>query len=150
MLEILLVTVILAILISTVTVQFRRTFDNLQYKNFTLDLYTLMRYAHDRAILEKDTYLLHFTDNPSGYRLEKSSGEKVNGRMEFQKIKDRTGAFHPLPKNTQTRIDPEQIEFHPDGSATGARWVFTDFKGNAVSLTVNPEIGEVTMEESHG
>ena len=150
LLEILLVTIILSILISMVTVQFRRTFDNLQFKNFVLDLFTTLRYAHDKAILEKGTYLVRYTPNPPGYRLEQSTGMKVDGHVEYRRIKDRTGIFHPLPKNTQTQIDPQQIIFYPDGGATEARWVFTDFKGHETTLRVHPEVGEATMDESHG
>ena len=150
LLEILLVTVILSILISMVTVQFHRTFDNLQYRNFVLDTFTVLRYAHDKAILEKDVYALRYTENPAGYRLEKSTGEKRDGKLEFQRIKDRTGNFHPLPKNTRAKVDPPLIVFQTDGSATDARWVFTDFKGHTTALRVRPEVGEVAMDESRG
>ncbi len=149
LLEILLVTVILSILISMVTVQFRRSFDNIQFKNFVLDLQSILRYAHDKAVLEKDVYLLRFVENPQGYRLEKSSGTGSDGKEDFKQIKDRTGATRLLPKNTEAKIDPPLIEFYPDGSATQALWEFKDSKGHATSFQVHPEIGEVTTEDSN-
>ena len=68
LLEILLVTVILAILLGLVTPRFRNSFDSLQFKNFVLNTAALLRYAHDRAILEKETYRLAFRQNPAGCR----------------------------------------------------------------------------------
>ena len=149
LLEILLVTVLLSILISIVTPQFHRTFDNIQFKNFVLDVSALLRYAHERAILEKDTYRLRYLEDPGGCRLERSSPD-AEGQTEFRRVRDRSGAVRLIPRNVRAQLDPPEIIFYPDGSSRDARWRFTDFKGHAMLLRVTAESGDVTTEDAGG
>ena len=141
LLEILLVTFILAMLVGIVTPQFRHSFDNIQFKNFVLNVSTVLRYAHDRALLEKDTYRLKFLEAPSGYQLERAIGK------EFHPVLDRSGVFKELPPRVQAEINVPEIILYPDGSATPAEWKFTDAAGHAMTVHVSAESGDIAVEE---
>ena len=151
LLEILLVTVILATLVSIVTPRFRNSFDALQFKNFVLDLSATLHYAQDKAILEKDTCRASFTENPAGYRLEKAVGAKSkDGKdVDFHAIRDRAGHFKPLPQNISATIDESKIFLYPDGSVTDAHWVFKNPSGRKMGLRVMAESGDIIVEENN-
>ena len=53
-----------------------------------------------------------------------------------------------LPKNIRSKIDTDQIVMYPDGGATQARWDFTDAANHTMTLRVDPDTGDVTVEES--
>jgi prepilin-type N-terminal cleavage/methylation domain-containing protein len=147
LLEILLVTLIIGILISVASVRFRRTFDNIKFRNYVLDTAALLRYAHDNAILEKDTYRIRFTEDPAGYRLEKAPGLYREGQSKFQRVKDRTGALRQLPTHVAVDLEPTGIVFYPDGTASEALWAFTDSQDRTMSIVVTAETGDSRVED---
>ncbi len=140
LLELLLVTVILATLVGICLPRFRNSFDALQHKNYILNLSSLLRFAHDKAIVEKELYRVRYTENPSGYKLEKASGARVA---------DRTGQFHPLPQGLSARVEPTEILLFPDGGTSDAHWVFKNSNGQEIGLRVSADSADILVEESN-
>ena len=131
------------------TPQFRNSFDNIQFRNFVLNISAVLRYAHDKAILENDTYRLKYREDLRGCRLEKARGNAITQpqEQEFRPVQDRAGAFHTLPPRAEAEIENPDIFLYPDGSASAAEWKFTDAAGHEMTVKVFPESGDVSVEE---
>lgn len=132
--------------------QFRNTFDNIQFRNFVLDVSAVLRYAHDKAILENDTYRLKYREDLRGCQLEKARDRAITQQQEreFRPVQDRAGAFKTLPPKVEAEITNPDIILYPDGSATQAEWKFTDPAGHAMTVKVFPESGDIAVEEDSG
>ncbi len=148
LIEILLVTVLLAILVAVVTPRFRSSFDSLHYKNFVQDTAALMRYAHDRAMLGKETLMVRFQNDPAGCRLEKSVLQEGKKEPEFRPVNDRTGVLRALPQGVRLDAEPPGVIFYPDGAATAAIWTFRDKQDRQSVLRVSGASGDVAVEEN--
>ncbi len=147
LIEILLVTMLLGILVSVATVQFRRSFDGLQFDNLKLDITSMLRYARDRAILEKTAYRVQYDQNRQGFKMEKASGAPKKGAWEFLPIRDRTGALRRVPAHIRADTTPDTAVFYPDGSSNEITWKFADPQDRTVTLRTAPECGDIRVEE---
>ncbi len=148
LIEILLVTVLLAILVAVITPRFRSSFDSLHYKNFVQDTAALMRYAHDRAMLNKETLMVRFQTDPAGCRLEKSVVLPGKKEPEFRPVTDRTGVLRELPKGVRLDAEPAELIFYPDGAATAAVWTLRDKQDRQSVLRVSGASGDVSVEQN--
>lgn len=106
LLEVLLVAVIVAIVISIATPQFRKSLTTLQLSNTTQDIAQLMRLLRAKAFAEKVKYQLKFNLSKRIYLSQQISAEKT---VQF-------GASRPIPEdvNIATAVNP--INFYSDGS----------------------------------
>lgn len=105
LLEILLVVVIVAIVISIATPQFRKTLATIQLANTTQDIAQFMRFLRATAITEKSIYQLKFD-----LAAKKYYAQNITGGGKIFKDKSR---FIPENINIAATLNP--VSFYPDG-----------------------------------
>lgn len=106
LIEILLVVVIVAIIISIATPQFRKSLTTIQLANTTQDIAQLMRFLRAKAITEKSAYQLKFDLGSRKYSAQNISGGKTSI---YDKLR-----FIPDNINIAATVNP--VNFYPDGT----------------------------------
>lgn len=106
LIEILLVVVIVAIVVSITAPQFHKTFTAIQLANTTQDIAYLMRYLRSKAASEKSIYQLKFDLGARKYFAQNISGGKISV---YEKPR-------PIPENINITATLNPIKFYPDGS----------------------------------
>lgn len=111
LLEILIVTVIIAIVVGISTPLFRRTLATIQLANTTQDIAQLMRFLRVKAISEKSVYQLKFDFIEGKYYAVKIT---VGNPVIYDNKKD-----IPQGINIVSTVNP--IRFYSDGSIEGVK-----------------------------
>lgn len=106
LLEILLVVVIIAIVVSIATPQFRKSLTTIQLANTTQDIAQLMRFLRVKASTEKVNYQLKFDIAGRKYLSQQVSAEKI---VQFGKLR-----LIPDGINITTTVNP--VTFYSNGS----------------------------------
>lgn len=119
LLEILLVVVIIAIVVSIATPQFRKTLTTIHLANTAQDIAQFMRFLRAEAITEKTTYQLKFDLSARKYYAQKITGERGSSYDKSRFI----------PENINIAATISTINFCPDGSIDKAT-IFL-FKGKS-------------------
>jgi prepilin-type N-terminal cleavage/methylation domain-containing protein len=139
--ELMLVVTIIGVFIGLSTPLFRRTFKDIQLDNACLNLSKLMRYARERAIMERMRYRLSFDDEMKSYWLEAELPYEVG----FQRIKGRLGRDNVIPKGITIEGQERNINFYPDGEADQTTFFLMNGNGRVYTLTVRGIDGYVTV-----
>lgn len=106
LLEILLVVVIVAIVVSIATPQFRKSLTTIQLANTTQDIATLMRFLRAKASTEKINCQLKFDIAGGEYFSQQVSGGKIV----------RFGSSRPIPQGINITSTVNPVKFYSDGS----------------------------------
>lgn len=106
LLEILLVAVIVAIIVSIATPQFRKSLTTVQLANTTQDIAQFMRFLRAKAITEKSKQQLKFDLTGRKYSAQNVTGGKTS-------IFDKP---RPIPENISIAATLNPVNFYPDGT----------------------------------
>lgn len=106
LLEILLVVVIVAIIISIATPQFRKTLTTIQLANTTQDIAQFMRFLRAKAVTGKNTYQLKFDLSARRYYAQNITG---SGKSSY-------GLPVAIPENINIAATINPVKFYSDGS----------------------------------
>lgn len=106
LLEILLVVVIVAIVVSIASPQFRKTLTTIHLANTTQDIAQLMRFLRVKAVTEKFTYQLKFDLTGRRYSAQNITGA---GKSFYNTSRS-------IPENISIAATLNPVSFYPDGS----------------------------------
>ncbi len=139
--ELMLVVTIISILIGLSTPLFRRTFRDIQLENTCLNLSKLMRYARERAIVERLRYRISFDEEMRAYWLE----AELSPEPGFQRIKGRLGKANPVPEDIKIKGQEREVTFYPDGEADQTSLYLMNSNGKVYTLEVRGIDGYVKI-----
>lgn len=150
--ELMLVAILIGVIVGISTPIFRRTFGHLQLDNTSHNLAKIMRYAQQRAIVERQPYRLKFNSSKRAYWLEvaKAEVDPLLASKGFVPIKGRFGKRYPIPRGTVVTFKEEDataITFYPDGQVDKVTLYLSDQKANTYTLTMAGRIGYVKVVE---
>lgn len=128
--ELLVVIVIMGILTATAVPRFKKTYDRLEFENFSKNIYYLIQYLQNSAIVEKKVYYLN---------IDKENAEFLAGRLENGEVTVLSGRFAKVfkaPETVRVNIEPEveYICFFPNGKIDGRLIIFTDRLGKKIII----------------
>ena len=138
LIEIILVTLLIAIIIGVSTPVFRNFFYGFQQTNFPVDLAKLIRYAQERAIVERIRYKLKVDFTNDKYWLE-AGNEPVSGRF---------GNKFVIPQGITIEFentDSSFMSFYPDGRTDQKFIYITGVKGARYTLTTENRIAHISI-----
>jgi prepilin-type N-terminal cleavage/methylation domain-containing protein len=113
--ELLVVTIIIAILTIISIPSFRRTYNSLQLSTSANDLASALRYAQERSIAQRNNYRFILNIDNNNYWMEKL--ETTEEGEEYQRIKGKLGRTFYVPKFLTIEPNSTEIIFNPDGSS---------------------------------
>lgn len=131
--EILVAVVIISILIAISLPNFRKTFNNLELNNISLELQTFMNYLRERSIVETKLAYLNIDNEKKEYWAQ------IEGESK------RLRTYH-IPKDIKVETEQKQIIFYPDGSIDKVTVRLSNINNQAVSLTTKGVFGGVKLQ----
>jgi len=122
LIELMLVVIIIGILTTTAVPRFKKTYDRFEFENFSKNIYYLIQYLQNSAIVEKKIYYLNIDKEKAEFmarRLENGEAAALKGR--FAKV-------FKAPKAIKVNMEPEAeyICFFPNGKIDALSIIFTD------------------------
>ena len=143
LIELILLTIIIAILIGIATPQFRKTFSYLELKDASFNLAKLVSFAQEKSIIEGTLYKLILDADKGRYYLTK---EEPAASDKYIRLKERYGRIFLLPRGTKLKSKKKEIIFYPDGHSEKAAITLLG-KNKSVTIEVKGNLGYVQIEE---
>lgn len=127
-LEILFVTIILSILVTIALPNFKNSYDDLRFNNIAWDVYTLLNYAKDKAIVEQQVFRVNMD--------QVSRKVWLSTKIEdgFVEIKDTLVKVKKLPVGVEIKSTSDVVEFFPDGQVLGDDIILSNQAGKTITL----------------
>ena len=144
LIELILSSVIIAVLVGVATPLFRKTFTDLELKNMCFNVSKLIGYAQEKAVLENTQYKLVIDKEGAKYYIVKSDPSAPGGQ---RRLEERYGRTFLLPRGYELKSDKAQIVFYPDGHSDKAAIYFSG-KNKSIGLKVKGNLGYVDIEEN--
>ena len=144
LIELILVAVIIAILVSVSTPLFRRTFSDLEIRNASFNLARLISFAQQRSIADGVPYKLMLDKKKSHYRFLKLSEDRNQG---YVALEGRYGRYFLLPPNIILRTDKREVIFYPDGHSDKAAITLSG-RDKDIKITIKGNLGYVEFKET--
>ncbi len=146
LIEIIVVLSIITISLSLVGVLIHRSSGTLDFKTFTKDISTTLRYARNRAITEKTIYSFVIPEDKKAYGLYvdmpfNADIEEANPVI-YKKIPDTTKLFF------DNHAGYFRIDFFPRGNSNGGALRISNLKNKMFLITVNRVTGKVQVSET--
>ena len=142
LIELVLLTIIIAILVAVSTPLFRKTFASLELKDTSFNVAKLIGFAQEKAIIERTPYKLIIDKDKSSFQLRRQSPDDSR---KYVKIKEKYGRRFTLPRGLRFKKDNEII-FYPDGRSDRAIITILG-KTKSLKINVKGSLGYVEIEE---
>ncbi|GEM_PF-6191317 len=151
LIELMLVAVILSIVIGLASPRFKNTFSEIELKNAAFNLYKLMHFAREKAILQKKSFKVTLNFDGSTYRLlewkDKDLGETPDAaESAFFPVPGRFGRTQRLPSSLKLDGDSEEVACHADGNCSPAKLRVLDDADKGYEIAVS-EAGSIKIKE---
>lgn len=144
LIELLFVTVIMLVIIGVSTPLFRKTYDNMQLDDVSRNVAKLMKYAHERAIIERLKYRIYFHLDSKQYQVEVER-DPLNQEGVFQKVEGKFGRINRIPDELSIEASISEIIFYPDGSADEVSLYLSNKSGRVYTLNTVGTRGHVEI-----
>jgi len=142
LIELVLLTIIIAILVAISTPQFRKTFTSLELGNTSFNIAKLIGFAQEKAIIERIPYKLIINKDDSTFHIRRQS---VDGSKKYIRIKEKYGRTFVLPAGLNFKNNAD-IVFYPNGQSDKA--VITILgKAKTLKIDVKGSLGYVEIED---
>ena len=141
--ELILVISILSILTAISTPLFRRTFDNLQVRNFCRDISKLSKYVQERAIMEQVIHRIDFDVNNKEYWV--SIAKDPLNPEKFIALNNKLGRKRRFSHNILLECTKPHAVFYPDGRADELTIHVAGADGEVYTLTNKETTGYVKI-----
>ncbi len=130
LIELMLVVIITGILTAAAVPRFKKTYERFEFENFSKNIYYLIQYLQNSAIVEKKIYYLN---------IDKEKGEFAARRLENGEATALKGRFAKVFKASEASkvdIEPEAeyICFFPNGKIDDLSIIFTDRFGEKIII----------------
>lgn len=142
LIELILLTVIIAILVGISTPLFRKTYSNLELRDASYNLARLISFAQEKSIIEGTSYKFLLDTDESRYYLLRLD-PKTKGK--YIRLKERYGKTFSLPRGIKLRADKKEVIFYPDGHSQKATITFLG-KTRRLRLKIKGNLGYVEIE----
>lgn len=142
LLELLVVVLIISISLGLTTPIFRKTFSNVQLTSIGSEVLSLMRYARERAIVEKT--ILRFNLSKDGkvfWLTKKRTDEEI-----FGKLNGKFGREFVLPRDLKIESKIEAVDFYPDGEINESVIEISNSEGKTITVVTKAN-GRIAIEE---
>jgi len=144
LIEILVVVLILGIMVGIALPRFQGTFENLQLRSTARNLYKLMLFAKERAILENKNYRVSYNKKEGKIFLEREEEKKfvplVSRYAKPLKLKGK----HSMKWSHKLT----SITFTPNGESDKLKISFYSDKDRQFILTIGEPFGRITFEQT--
>lgn len=149
LIEVILVVVLLAVVVSLSVPQFSKSFQKLQLRQLTQDLAYCMQYAQSRAITQNKEVRLEFDPEFLKYWLtqQASSLTPPSAATIYENISGRMGRVFSVPANVEIKTDDTAISFYPDGSIE-KQIIEICYKQKCSLITTQEKRGSIEVYES--
>ena len=144
LIELILLTIIIAILVAISTPLFRKTFSNLEFRNASFNIARLIRFAQEKAIAERLPHKLILETDKARYYLTKSDPKRPD---RYIRLEERAGRVFSLPRGVRLKSDKKEIIFYPDGHSDKAVIGFLS-KDKALNISIKGSLGHVEIKDS--
>lgn len=135
-LELLIVTAIVAILVSMNLPRFRRTFENFRLTSLSDRFSAAVKAAREMALIDGRSYLIRISDTPPSFSL---LVERRDRAEEFEPLTGAAGRAVRIPQTFTLDARPKEILFHPDASATRAEITFSNAAGDEIEFEITED-----------
>lgn len=142
LLELLVVVLIISISLGLTTPIFRKTFSNIQLTSISSEVLSLMRYAHERAIVEKAILRFNLSEDGKTFWLTKKRADEEI----FDKLNGKFGREFTLPKDLKIESKIEAVDFYPDGEIDESVIEISNSEGKAITVVTKAN-GRIAIEE---
>lgn len=143
LIELILLTVIIAILVGISAPLFRRTFSDLELKEASFNIARLISFAQEKSIIEGTPYKLVLDKDKARYYLTRSDPERP---AKFIRLKERWGRVFSLPGNIRLTSNKKEIIFYPDGHSEKASITFLG-RRKSIKINLKGNLGYVEIKE---
>lgn len=148
LLELLVVTLILAVMVGVAVPRFGRAFRHLQLQVFASSVATLLTYASKRAVTTGEILRVHF--DVEGRRYWLAQAQEASPEEKFERVSGKFGRIASVPEGISLRPSAGGVTFYPDGRADRFEmFVFGD-RPDGYRLVTDVRTGRVKLLESHG
>lgn len=144
LIELLFVTVIMLVVVGISTPLFRKTYENICLDDVSRNFAKLMKYAHERAIIERLKYRICFDLDSKQYQVEVEN-DPLNQEGVFHRIEGKLGQINHIPEQLSIEASTSEITFYPDGSADEANLYISNRNGSVYTLTTAGTTGDVEI-----
>ncbi len=141
--EVILVISILGILTAISTPLFRRTFDDLQVRNFCRDVSKLSKYVQERAIMEQMIHRIDFDADNNEYWV--SIAKDPLNPEKFIRLNNKFGRMRRFSSNIVLECVKPHAVFYPDGRADELIIYASGADGEVYTLTNKETTGYVKI-----
>lgn len=143
LIELVLLTVIIAVLVSISTPLFRKTYSSLSLREASYNLAKLISFIQERAVLETTKFKLTIDSEDSRYYLAKERDETPD---RYERLSGKLGRVFKLPAHIKIAATKRSIVFYPDGRSD--KTVITlSSKTKRVKMKVTGRLGNVEIDE---
>jgi type II secretion system protein H len=146
--ELLVVTLILAVVVGICVPQFRSTFRHLQLQVTASDVATLLTYASRRAVTRGEMVRIHFDADGRRYWLARA--DEAASAVAFEKISGKFGRVATVPGPISLAPSTRDVTFYPDGRADRFEMLIVDDSQAGYRLVTDARTGRVNLSERHG
>lgn len=115
LIELLIVVILISILTALTVPRFQRTAADFQLKNASFNLYKVIQYARERALVERRDFQLRFDFNKRNWQLL-SAFEKDDAPPDFRPVDGRFGRVSTLSEGLSLEGKIDRLTCHPDGN----------------------------------
>jgi prepilin-type N-terminal cleavage/methylation domain-containing protein len=135
-LELLIVTVIIAILASLALPRFRNTYEQFRLDSFVDRFKKMAETAHELSMLEGKIYKIILSKEPQSFSLWVETRDEQDP---FQRLPGNVGRRQNLPEGYLIKAENWEISFYPDGSATQTQINFTNVLKDQMDLEITSD-----------
>lgn len=139
--ELILVVIILLVIAGLATPRIKIIFADIQLENFSQNLIQLIRYAQARAIAEGISYQINFDFAGKSFLLVR---QKEPASEEFERLKEKAGRLHRIPRGISLDATNPAIVLYPDGKISEINLEITG-EDKIYTLTTEGQIASVKV-----
>jgi Tfp pilus assembly protein FimT len=146
LIELILLTVILAVLVGVSTPLFSKTFSSLRLRDDSYNLAKLINYIQEKSVIEGRIYKLVLDAEKKRYYVMVSDSTDPK---KYTRLDEKAGKIFHLSDQVSIKARKSEILFYPDGHSDKAAIVLSNRKDKTV-LNITGNMGYVEFEEKKG
>lgn len=148
LLELLVVTLIVAVMVGVAVPRFGESFRQLRLQVFASDVAALLTYASRRAVTTGETLGVQFDVKGRRYWLAQAQG--ASPEEKFERVAGKFGRIASVPEGISLRPSTGRVTFYPDGRADRFEMLIVGDGQDGYRLVTDVRTGRVGLLESHG
>lgn len=148
LLELLLVTLILAVMVGVAVPRFGGAFRHLRLQVFASNVASLLTYASARAVTTGEILRVQF--DVKGRRYWLAQAQEASAEEKFERVSGKFGRVASVPEGISLRSSARGVTFYPDGRAERFEMFIFGDRQDGYRLVTDVRTGRVKLLESHG